>query len=70
MKPTGKIMNATVETVEVFGLVKNNLKNAAAPILINVVWIAAHSIETGSEIVSCDAHFKNFPGLRFRPELG
>lgn len=70
MKPTVKILNATVETAEVFGLVKNNLKNAAAPIPINDVWIAAHAMETGSEIVGYDAHFKNVPGLRLWPELG
>ena len=70
MKPTVKILNATVETAEVFGLVKNNLKNAGAPIPINNAWIATHAIETGSAIVTYDAHFRNVPGLRLWPELG
>ena len=70
MKPTVKILNATVETAEVFRLVKNNLKNAGAPIPINNAWIAAHAIETGSAIVTYDAHFRNVPGLRLWPELG
>jgi predicted nucleic acid-binding protein len=48
----------------VFGEVKNNLKNAGAPIPINDAWIAAHALETGSEIVTYDAYFKNIPGLR------
>jgi len=64
MKPTVKILNATAETAEVFGLVKYNLKNAGTPIPINDAWIAAHAIGTGSEIVTYDAHFKNVPGLR------
>ena len=70
MKPTVKILNATIETAEVFGLVKKNLKNAGTPIPINDVWIAAHSIETGSEIATYDAHFNNVPGLRLWAELG
>ena len=64
LKPTVKILNATTETAEVFGHIKSNLKNAGTPIPINDVWIAAHAIETGSVLVSFDAHFKNVPGIR------
>jgi tRNA(fMet)-specific endonuclease VapC len=64
LKPTAKILNATAETAEVFGKVKQNLKKAATPIPINDVWIAAHAIETGSTIITYDSHFKNVAGLR------
>ena len=64
LKPTVKILNATTETAEVFGHIKSNLKTAGSPIPINDVWIAAHAIETGSVLVSFDAHFKNVPGIR------
>ena len=64
LKPTAKILNATAETAEVFGKVKQNLKEAGTPIPINDVWIAAHAIETGSTIITYDNHFKNVAGLR------
>jgi tRNA(fMet)-specific endonuclease VapC len=64
VKPTVKILNATTETSEVFGYIKSNLKIAGTPIPINDVWIAAHAIETGSVLVSFDAHFIKVPGIR------
>jgi len=63
-KPTVTRLNATSETSEVFGLVKNNLKKAGTPLPINDVWIASHAIETGSTIITYDSHFKEVPGLR------
>jgi tRNA(fMet)-specific endonuclease VapC len=64
LKPTVKILNATLETSEVFGMLKNQLKAAGTPLPINDVWIAAHAVETGSIIVTFDEHFKNISGLR------
>jgi tRNA(fMet)-specific endonuclease VapC len=64
LKPTVKILNATSETAEIFGLVKSNLKKAGKPLPINDVWIAAHAIETGSVVITYDAHFAVVPGLR------
>jgi len=64
MKPTVKILNATAETADVFGHIKTHLKTAGTPIPINDVWIAAHAIETGSVLVSFDAHFIKVPGIR------
>jgi tRNA(fMet)-specific endonuclease VapC len=64
MKPAVKILNATAETAEVFGQVKFHLKKAGTPLPINDVWIAAHAMETGSVVVTYDAHFKSIPGLR------
>jgi tRNA(fMet)-specific endonuclease VapC len=64
LKPAVKILNATSETAEVFGLVKSNLKKAGTPLPINDVWIAAHAIETGSVVITYDAYFTVVPGLR------
>ena len=64
LKPTVKILNASSETAEVFGLVKSNLKKAGTPLPINDVWIAAHAIETGSTVITYDTHFKKITGLR------
>ncbi len=62
-KPTVKILNSTAETAEVFGMIKNNLKNQGSPLPINDVWIAAHGIETGSTVLSFDSHFRKISGL-------
>jgi len=69
LKPSVKILNATLETAEVFGSIKNTLRRAGTPLPINDVWIAAHGVETGSTIVTYDTHFKQVPGLRLWDEL-
>ena len=63
-KPSVKILNATSETAEIFGMVKQDLKSAGTPLPINDVWIAAHVLETGSTIVTYDSHFKKIAGIR------
>ena len=63
-KSSVKILNATAETAEVFGVVKQDLKKASTPLPINDVWIAAHALETGSILVTYDGHFKNIAGIR------
>ncbi len=63
-KSSVKILNATAETAEVFGVVKQDLKKAGTPLPINDVWTAAHALETGSILVTYDAHFKNIAGIR------
>jgi tRNA(fMet)-specific endonuclease VapC len=68
-KPTVKVLNATAETAEIFGFVKDGLLRAGTPIPINDVWIAAHGIETGSVIVTYDSHFKKVAGLRLWDQL-
>lgn len=69
LKPSVKILNATFETAEVFGSIKNSLTLAGTPLPINDVWIAAHGIETGSIIITYDTHFKQVPGLRLWDRL-
>ena len=64
LKPSVKILNATYETAEVFGTVKNSLSVAGTPLPINDVWIAAQGIETGSVVITYDAHFSKVAGLR------
>lgn len=62
-KPTVKILNATVETARVFGRVKEGLKSSGNPIPTNDVWIAAHTLETGSTLITFDRHFQKIAGL-------
>lgn len=49
-KPTVKILNATSDTAEIFGMIRSNLRRNGTPLPMNDVWIAAHGIETGSII--------------------
>ncbi|MGD2090198.1 MAG: type II toxin-antitoxin system VapC family toxin [Candidatus Aminicenantes bacterium] len=63
-KPTVEILEATEETSKVFGQVKNDLKKAGTPLPINDVWIAAHTLESGSTLITYDIHFQEIPDLR------
>lgn len=65
-KPTVSVQDATLETAEVFGQLKDLLKKAGTPIPINDVWIAAHAVETGAVLVTDDSHFEKVPGVRIR----
>lgn len=62
--PSVEIIPASEETAAIFGDIKHSLKSAGTPIPMNDVWIAAQAFETGSVLVTYDAHFKNIPGLR------
>lgn len=54
----------SLETAQIFGEVKDRLKRAGTPIPINDVWLAAQTMETGSVLVTLDAHFLRISGLR------
>ena len=60
-KPTVKIIHTTMETAEIYGRLKTNLKKRDSPVPINDLWIASHAIETGSFLLTFDAHFKTIP---------
>lgn len=62
-RPAVRTLDATRATAEVFGVVKDQLKQAGTPIPVNDVWIAAHGLETGSWLVTYDRHFTKVPGL-------
>lgn len=63
-KNTVTILDATMETAEIFGDLKEKLKKSGTPLPINDVWIAAHALETGSVLITYDAHFQYIIGLR------
>jgi len=63
-KPTVTILDATIETSDIFGEIKSSLRKTGNPIPINDLWIASHCIETGSILITYDAHFTVIPGLR------
>ncbi len=68
-KPTVQVLDASTETAEIFGMIKNTLKKLGKPLPINDVWIAAHALETGSVFITYDQHFKEIPTLRLWKKL-
>lgn len=68
-KPTVEILEATEETSKIFGQIKTDLKKAGTPLPINDVWIAAHTLESGSTLITYDIHFREIPGLRIWEHL-
>ncbi|MBN1999599.1 type II toxin-antitoxin system VapC family toxin [candidate division KSB1 bacterium] len=63
-KPTVNQLNATQNTAEAFGHIKNEMKRAGTPLPINDVWIAAHVFETGSILITYDRHFLKIKSIR------
>ncbi len=68
-KPGVFLLDATHETSEFFAAIKKQLKENGTPIPLNDAWIAAHSMETGAELITFDRHFQHVPGLRIWKEL-
>lgn len=64
-----KIINVSIETSEIFGEIKSELSKKGKMIPLNDIWIAAHTIETGSKLITYDSHFKQVKGLRIWDEL-
>ncbi len=62
-RPTVRILSGTLETSDIFGAIKHRLHKAGTPIPINDVWIAAHTTESGSHLVTFDRHFSHVAGL-------
>jgi predicted nucleic acid-binding protein len=48
---------------------KDSLRKSGNPLPVNDVWIGAHTLETGSVLVTYDRHFCAIPGLRLWDEL-
>ncbi len=70
LKPTVSVLDATMDTADVFGFIMASLRKSGTPIPINDVWIAAQCLETGSLLVTYDNHFAQIPGLCLWDEAG
>ena len=51
-------------TADRYSRVMTALRAKGRPIPTNDVWIAAHAMETGADLVSDDSHFEHVDGLR------
>ena len=54
-------------TADRYGRIAASLRNKGRPIPTNDVWIAAHVMETGADLVSADRHFENVDGIAWIP---
>jgi tRNA(fMet)-specific endonuclease VapC len=50
-------------TADRFGRIAASLKRNGTPLPSNDIWIAAHAIESGSELLSFDRHFEKIESL-------
>ena len=63
-----RTLEVTLESAERFGLIAAQLRRRGTPIPTNDVWIAAHTMEMGAELLTYDKHFQHIPGLRLWKE--
>ena len=58
-----KFVPVTLVTAERYALVAASLRRKGKPIPTNDLWIAAHALETGADLVSSDDHFAHVEGV-------
>ena len=68
-RPHVALLATGLDSADVFGSVKQQLKKQGTPIPINDVWIASHAMETGAVLITYDRHFQQVAGLRLWDEL-
>jgi tRNA(fMet)-specific endonuclease VapC len=61
--PYVEFLPVTLTTADRFGRIAAELRRKGKPIPTNDIWIAAHAMESGAELVSSDAHFQAIDGL-------
>lgn len=61
--PRVSLVPVTWTTADRFGRILADLRRKGRPIPTNDVWIAAHAMESGAELVSFDPHFQQVDGL-------
>lgn len=55
--PLVRVVDVTPTTADYFGRIAADLDRRGRPIPTNDIWIAAHAMETGADLVSYDPHF-------------
>lgn len=61
--PFVRFLDVTATTADRFGRIALDLRRKGKPIPTNDIWIAAHAMETGADLVSFDRHFEVVDGL-------
>jgi predicted nucleic acid-binding protein len=65
--PYVSLVPVTYTTADRFGRIAAALRAKGHPIPTNDIWIAAHTMETGAELLSFDQHFDAVNGLAWAP---
>jgi tRNA(fMet)-specific endonuclease VapC len=61
--PYVSLVPVTLTTADQFARIAAALRDRGRPIPTNDIWIAAHAMETGAELLSFDTHFGAIDGL-------
>ena len=61
--PHVSVVPVSLTTADRFGRIAAALRAKGRPIPTNDIWIAAHAIETGADLLSFDTHFGEIDGL-------
>ena len=61
--PYVTVLPITLTTADRFGRIAAALRKKGSPIPTNDIWIAAHALESGTELISYDQHFAQIDGL-------
>lgn len=61
------IVATTMTTADRYARIASALRAKGGPIPTNDIWIAAHAMETGADLVSSDQHFAVVDGLAWIP---
>ncbi len=58
-----KLVPVTPTTADYYARISASLRAKGRPIPTNDIWIAAHAMETGADLVSADSHFEYVDGI-------
>jgi tRNA(fMet)-specific endonuclease VapC len=64
--PAVEVPSLSEITADRYARIAAQLKRQGTPIPSNDIWIAAHTMETGAELVTMDKHFVEISGLVYR----
>lgn len=61
--PYVALLPVTFVTADRFGRIAASLRRKGRPLPTNDIWIAAHAMESGADLLSFDHHFEHVEGL-------
>lgn len=65
-QPRIELLSVTYTTADRFALIASSLKRRGRALSNNDIWIAAHAMESGADLLSLDADFGHVEGLAWR----
>lgn len=61
--PYVALLPVTLVTADRFGRIAASLRRKGRPLPTNDIWIAAHAMESGADLISFDTHFQAVDGI-------